>query len=750
MKSSHTMVQRFAQVLFALGFLTVPLAFAYASVSVSIQSLSPSTSVTVGTNVSFTVSNSGFSNPIYSISDSVSGSSVGSGNINSSGNFSWTPNSNDVGTHNLSIAVNDSSGDSATTTETLTVSAAPSVSIQSLSPSSAVTIGQTVSFTVAASGFTNPTYSVNDSLSGSTVVNGDINSSGNFSWVPATQDAGTHTITVTVHDAQNSASVTEQITVSAAPTLVIQSLSPGSSVNVGQTLTLTAAASGFSSPSYSISDSFSGTTLSSNNINSSGNLSWMPSSSDVGTHAITVTASDGSGHTATASQTITVGGSGASIQGLSPGSTVVVGNPVTFTVAASGFSSPVFSISDSFGGSNISNSSINTAGYFTWTPDSSQVGTHNLTIYVNDPSGHSGNTTLALTVQTPNITITSITPGTVVAPNSPLSFTMSQAGFVNPTYTLSDSFSGTTITNSNINASGYFTWTPATNQSGSHIITVYATDSAGHSANTSITVSVNSGVSVALTAPTPSSSVAPGTTVVFSSYAYGFTSPSYTLQDSFGGSSITNADINSSGYFSWTPTNADAGTHTITVTATDPYSHLASAQTTLVVAAGSQNVTTTSSSAVITDYLYPGLTSSEVTALQNILIKDGYLSAAATGYYGSLTEAAVVAFQAAHGIQQLGVVGPATRAALNSAQSSSTTTTTADDGFVFNNFLSVGSTGNDVTELQKRLTTLGVYSGPITGYFGSLTQAAVDQFQGAHGISRVGYVGPTTRAALNQ
>jgi peptidoglycan hydrolase-like protein with peptidoglycan-binding domain len=77
-------------------------------------------------------------------------------------------------------------------------------------------------------------------------------------------------------------------------------------------------------------------------------------------------------------------------------------------------------------------------------------------------------------------------------------------------------------------------------------------------------------------------------------------------------------------------------------------------------------------------------------------------------------------------------------------------TTGVGDGFVFNNFLSVGSTGTDVTELQKHLTALGAYSGPVTGYFGSLTQAAVEQFQGTHGISQVGYVGPATRAALNQ
>ena len=47
------------------------------------------------------------------------------------------------------------------------------------------------------------------------------------------------------------------------------------------------------------------------------------------------------------------------------------------------------------------------------------------------------------------------------------------------------------------------------------------------------------------------------------------------------------------------------------------------------------------------------------------------------------------------------------------------------------------------------LTALGFYSGPVTGFYGSLTETAVGQYQTAHGIDPAGYVGPSTRAALN-
>ncbi len=70
--------------------------------------------------------------------------------------------------------------------------------------------------------------------------------------------------------------------------------------------------------------------------------------------------------------------------------------------------------------------------------------------------------------------------------------------------------------------------------------------------------------------------------------------------------------------------------------------------------------------------------------------------------------------------------------------------------YVFTKTLQVGSTGTEVTELQKRLTSEGVYAGPVTGYFGQLTKAGVMKYQAAHGLPSVGVVGPLTRAQLNK
>jgi hypothetical protein len=68
---------------------------------------------------------------------------------------------------------------------------------------------------------------------------------------------------------------------------------------------------------------------------------------------------------------------------------------------------------------------------------------------------------------------------------------------------------------------------------------------------------------------------------------------------------------------------------------------------------------------------------------------------------------------------------------------------------MFNADLAYGSAGQDVVNLQNKLTALGFYSGPVTGFYGVLTTAAVRTYQIAHGLPVVGSLGPQTRAVIN-
>jgi peptidoglycan hydrolase-like protein with peptidoglycan-binding domain len=60
-----------------------------------------------------------------------------------------------------------------------------------------------------------------------------------------------------------------------------------------------------------------------------------------------------------------------------------------------------------------------------------------------------------------------------------------------------------------------------------------------------------------------------------------------------------------------------------------------------------------------------GMRSEDVRQLQLILIQEKLLVSEATGYFGSLTRDAVVQFQKTHNVDPIGIVGPKTRAVLN-------------------------------------------------------------------------------------
>ena len=59
-----------------------------------------------------------------------------------------------------------------------------------------------------------------------------------------------------------------------------------------------------------------------------------------------------------------------------------------------------------------------------------------------------------------------------------------------------------------------------------------------------------------------------------------------------------------------------------------------------------------------------------------------------------------------------------------------------------------GSKGQEVKDLQTRLSALGFYSGEIDGEFGPGTKEAVTAFQKANGLEADGIVGEETRELL--
>ncbi|MBD2461580.1 peptidoglycan-binding protein [Oscillatoria sp. FACHB-1407] len=141
-----------------------------------------------------------------------------------------------------------------------------------------------------------------------------------------------------------------------------------------------------------------------------------------------------------------------------------------------------------------------------------------------------------------------------------------------------------------------------------------------------------------------------------------------------------------------------------------------------------------------------------VTDLQNRLRSAGYFNGPVTGYYGSLTEAAVMRFQDQKGLVVDGEAGTQTLKALR--QTGTANRPTSGQGgpatTVSNGVLERGDRGTAVADLQNRLRNAGYFEGPMTGFYGSLTEEAVTKFQRAKGLTIDGKAGPRTLGALLQ
>ncbi len=162
-----------------------------------------------------------------------------------------------------------------------------------------------------------------------------------------------------------------------------------------------------------------------------------------------------------------------------------------------------------------------------------------------------------------------------------------------------------------------------------------------------------------------------------------------------------------------------------------------------------------------------GSSGADVVTVQRFLILKAPGSAAvklaaagATGYFGAVTQSALIEYQRSVGITPAdGYYGPATRAYVEAGAVPSTPNNSSAAPAAFTRDLKRGTAGDDVRQLQKVLNakgflvaTTGVGSvGLESTYFGPATAAAVIRFQKARSITpAVGYVGPITRAALAQ
>lgn len=138
-----------------------------------------------------------------------------------------------------------------------------------------------------------------------------------------------------------------------------------------------------------------------------------------------------------------------------------------------------------------------------------------------------------------------------------------------------------------------------------------------------------------------------------------------------------------------------------------------------------------------------------VTQLQNKLSELGYFSGTATGYFGTVTQQAVIDYQSQHDLVVDGKAGSKTLASIMGEDYViSSDRFVADDNVNADTYYP-GDKGGEISKIQQRLQDLEYYDySRITGYYGPITTTAVKRFQRTNDLTEDGITGPITLTLL--
>ena len=501
-----------------------------------------------------------------------------------------TPANADVGSHAVVITASDGT---TSTTDSFTIVVAnandaptiTSTAITTATEDSAysytVTANDVDGDTLTMTGTTVPSWLSFNAATGvlsGTPLNGNVGTSGNDVVITVSDGNNgqvTDSFTITVTNTNDAPTITSTADTTAEEDEAYSYTTTASDVDVGDTVTLTC------------------TTIPSWLSCTAGALTGTPSNSDVGSHAVVVTATDDAGATAVDSFTIVVANAN--------DAPTVTSTAVTSATEDSAYTYTL-TASDADAGDTLTLSGTTVPSWLTFTastgvlagtPNNDDVGDHSVVLTVTDAAGESATDSFTITVANTNDAPTiSSTAVTSVDEDSAYSYTVTASDVdAGDTVTLACTTIPTWMT---CDAStGALSGTPTNDEVGTHSVVVTATDAAGASATYSFTLTV------ANTNDAPSITSTAGTSVdEDSAYSYSITTSDIdvgdtmaltfacaTCDDGTGSSWLSIADNgDGTGTLSGTPVNEDVGSHSVTVTATDGGGLTATETFTIVVA----------------------------------------------------------------------------------------------------------------------------------------------------------------------
>ena len=498
--------------------------------------------------------------------------------LSSAGVISGTPTGSGISTFTVGARDSGSPAQTASGGESITVSAAPSKLTITTTGLAAGKNGTSYSASLSASGGTpGYTWSI---ASGSLPAGLTLSSAGVISGTPT--GSGTSTFTVGVQDSGSpaqTASVSESITVSAAPSTLTIASANLSAAQTGSSYTATLSATG-GTPGYTWSVS-AGKLPAGLSLSSGGVISGTPTKTGTSSFTVTVTDSASPAQTASATESITVG--------TTPTTLTITTTSLTAGKSGTSYSASLSATGGTPGytwsiasGSLPAGLALSSAGQISGTPTAS--GTVTFTVAVQDSASPaqtaSAQESITVSAASSTLTITSTSLGAAQTGNS-YSTTLSATGGT-PGYTWSVT-AGSLPTGLSLSSAGVISGTPTATGSSSFTVTV--TDSASPAQ----TASAQESISVTLpqlTITTTSLNYGTNGASYSASLAATGGAPSYTWSVA-SGSLPAGLSLSGAGVISGTPTGTGTSTFTVSVsdsespaeTATEPESITISANT---------------------------------------------------------------------------------------------------------------------------------------------------------------------------
>ena len=476
--------------------------------------------------------------------------------------FAWTPGGTQAGNYSVSFSVTDPNGGIDSETITITVGDVNAPPVLAAIGAKSVNENAALSFVISATDGDGDalTYAAANLPSGATFTAG----TRTFAWTPSYTQSGSYTVTFSVDDGLGGTdSEAVVITVANMNRAPVLGAVGNKAVNENAALSFTLSATDADSDTlvYSATGLPVGATLDS----ATGSFAWTPTYAQSGNYSVTFSVSDGNG--GTDSETIGIAVNNVNrvpVLDAVGAKSVDEGVALTFTLNAADADSDTLT----YAAANLPSGATFTAGTrtFAWTPGGTQSGTYNVTFSVDDGNGGTDSETIAITVNNVNVApVLSAIGAKSVNENAALSFVISATDSDGDAITCAASNlpAGATFTA----GTRTFAWTPSYTQSGSYTVTFSVDDGLGGTDSEAVAITVANVNRVPVLAAVGNKNVDENVALSFSLSATDADSDTLTYS---GAGMPVGATFNSAnGAFSWTPTYTQAGSYSVTFSASD-------------------------------------------------------------------------------------------------------------------------------------------------------------------------------------